>query len=141
MKNFTLLMLLLFCYSCITKQNNSVKRGAEFKDTSEIVGDPTMTPLNYFIPDDEDSTLRVFPNPSSQFEIANFEYLYMDIYNRWGVLVFEGDIFKDGGWNGKACNTGPDCPEGTYFIASKYRLKDGDGKIEEFHTTLMLFRL
>lgn len=36
----------------------------------------------------------------------------MDIYNRWGQLVFGG---LNAGWNGRMNNNGPQCPSGIYL--------------------------
>lgn len=46
---------------------------------------------------------------------AGYLQVSVMIYNRWGVMVYDGDLVHDGGWNGKVENTGQDCPEGTYF--------------------------
>lgn len=46
---------------------------------------------------------------------AGYIEISVMIYNRWGVMVYDGDLVHDGGWNGRVENTGNECPEGTYF--------------------------
>ncbi len=60
-------------------------------------------------------------------KILGFERLEMEIYDRWGTMVFSGA----NNWNGKFLNKGENCPAGVYFYVVKaYRL---DGRV--FHRT------
>ena len=50
------------------------------------------------------------------FQLINSDLvarLDMQIFNRWGALVFETNQINEG-WNGRTL-TGEICPEGTYF--------------------------
>lgn len=48
------------------------------------------------------------------------------IYNRWGALVYQTEqaLIDDATqfWNGQIMNTGPDCPDGNYFIIYEFFL-------------------
>jgi gliding motility-associated-like protein len=58
---------------------------------------------------------------------VGFEKTELEIYDRWGTLVFSGANH----WNGKYLNKGENCPAGVYFYVVKaYRW---DGRI--FHRT------
>jgi gliding motility-associated-like protein len=43
----------------------------------------------------------------------------MDIYNRWGVKLFETETVEPG-WNGNIQNDGSPAPEGTYYYLVDY---------------------
>ena len=44
--------------------------------------------------------------------------LEIEIYNRWGQMVFKDELLNSNGWNGTF--NGKDCPSGTYV----YKIKD-----------------
>lgn len=52
---------------------------------------------------------------------------HLVIYDRWGVKVFESDD-TNYDWNGRVLNTGPECPDGTYYYILNYKYL---GKDEE----------
>ncbi|MCC6818412.1 MAG: PKD domain-containing protein, partial [Bacteroidia bacterium] len=66
------------------------------------------------------------------------------IYNRWGVLVYEGhkdaDNSENINWNGRVNNTGEDCPSGTYYYLFNYTLKSDTNTINKVQGTITLIR-
>jgi len=90
-------------------------------------------PVSFTIP-------NVFsPNNDGNNDVFSIEStgvtnLDMQIYNRWGMLMFEtSDI--NATWNGRT-SSGAICPEGTYF----YIIKITTDKTETFKGTLTLLR-
>lgn len=69
---------------------------------------------------------------------------HLQIYNRWGVLVYES--FEDAedsdnkNWNGKLFNTGEECPSGTYYYIFDFGLKKDDGKSQVIQGVITLIR-
>jgi len=66
---------------------------------------------------------------------AKFADYRMEIYNRWGALVFSSDTFGDG-WDGTI--EGSDAPGGVYVCKLVY--KSSGGRTETLKTTLVLLR-
>ena len=46
--------------------------------------------------------------------LNEIQCFHMDIYNRWGVKLFETDSVEPG-WDGTIQNDGNPAPEGTYY--------------------------
>ena len=59
-------------------------------------------------------------------DYASAEYS-IEIYNRWGQLVFESKDYSRQ-WNGRN-SSNVECDDGTYFWIAKYRSRCGDGQI------------
>jgi gliding motility-associated-like protein len=76
---------------------------------------------NVFTPDNADGK-----NDAFDIDILGFTLYNLNIYNRWGALVFSGT--KDGldndgvNWNGKTFNDGEQCPAGVYYFIFTYKL-------------------
>lgn len=71
----------------------------------------------------------------------------LEIYDRWGVKVYESDVDADnsnnsdkGNWNGKYRNTGEDCSSGTYYYLLQYTLKSDPGVVQTVQGTVTLIR-
>jgi len=60
----------------------------------------------------------------------------MNIFNRWGQLVFESSD-PNIGWNGLLNNTGQASPQGVYVYKVSYRDPRGERKVLEGHLTLL----
>lgn len=66
---------------------------------------------NAFKPNSNEPANRTFKMPViPDAVVANYR---LQIYNRWGQLVFETSDINTG-WNGRMHNTGQDCPPGIY---------------------------
>jgi gliding motility-associated-like protein len=66
---------------------------------------------------------------------ANFPEYSLEIYNRWGEMVFSTDDFGTG-WDGTI--RGKEAPTGTYVCKLNYR--STTGRTETLQTTLILLR-
>ncbi len=82
-------------------------------------------------------------NDAYDIDIIGYNYYLLDIYNRWGDVVYKGNkdgIGNDGtNWNGKNNNEGQECPEGVYFFVFKYRMVNNN-VIKSVHGTITLIR-
>lgn len=61
---------------------------------------------------------------------ANVEKIELNIFNRWGTIVFQTDDPLIG-WDGKDQRTGADCAPGTYFYTCKVFVKTLEGLREQ----------
>ena len=59
----------------------------------------------------------------------------LEIYNRWGQLVFKTDDYHND-WQGTN-RTGSDLPEGAYFFVFEYRDTDGTVRQKKGHITVL----
>ena len=91
---------------------------------------------NVFSPDGDGK------NDALDFDLKGISKYELNIYNRWGDLVFESSkdgIGNDGNnWNGKVQNTGAECAAGTYFYIFKYRFLGQNSDIEERGTITLI---
>ena len=87
---------------------------------------------NVFTPGTKDGKNDEFRVP-----ISGQEYFELQVFNRWGTLVFQS---KDPSvmWNGQLENTGEVCSAGTYFYLLKYKFPLQDSK--SMHGSVMLIR-
>jgi gliding motility-associated-like protein len=76
---------------------------------------------NVFSPNSDSKNDLFFPYPKNAMSEAYLEYYteryHVEIYDRWGILVFNSHNFWEG-WNGKY--QGHDVPEGTYYWITYY---------------------
>ena len=59
----------------------------------------------------------------------------MDIYNRWGQLIFETSSLDGAGWDGRL--NGTDQPEGVYVYVIDATFKDGQKEHHQGNVTLL----
>lgn len=92
--------------------------GCDWTDTidvrllAEAVGDPVIP--NVFTPNGDLS------NNEYRIEGVDTEQFSLEVYNRWGMLVFRSsDPGK--GWNGKLDNAGELLPDGTYYYVLSFK--------------------
>lgn len=90
---------------------------------------------NVFTPGNDDSLNKNYMIEGLRTECG--DKADIQIYNRWGLLIFEGDISKTS-WNGKLHNTGNDLPSGTYYYLMI--LKRGDEKAVMCNGVIYLVR-
>lgn len=58
------------------------------------------------------------------------------IYNRWGNLVFEGDMLTKA-WSGKHYKNAELCSEGVYFYVIQFERVDGSSKEQSGYVQLI----
>lgn len=102
---------------------------------SAVVMVNTMDCDNAFIP-------NVFtPNGDGSndyftIRLNEIQCFHMDIYNRWGVKLFETETVEPG-WNGNIQNDGNPAPEGTYYYLVNFcRFNGTTGKLNGFLTLI-----
>lgn len=70
------------------------------------------------------------------YATSSFKTFSMQIYNRWGEVVFQTDS-ADEGWNGRKYNTGEMMPEGIYLYVVRYQSFTGKETILNNYITLI----
>jgi gliding motility-associated-like protein len=96
-----------------------------------------FVPYNVFTPNTEGDN----KNDKFVIDIEGWEEFEINIYNRWGELVFKTDD-PINSWDGTIMNKGTKCPAGTYFYVINYKLKnraENDG-LEPVSGTVTLIR-
>ena len=76
-------------------------------------------------------------NDYYQISASNISYLNMQIFNRWGELLYEQTDLNakwDGRYKGKMC------PEGAYFCVFKYKCDFTYDKLYQSHTSVTLIK-
>jgi gliding motility-associated-like protein len=100
---------------------------------------PELLLFNVFTPGNADEK-----NDLYDVFIEGENYYRLSIYNRWGVLVYEGNEDRDntveGNWNGKVMNTGKDCAPGTYYYILEYKMKIDPETMKSVNGTITLIR-
>ena len=69
--------------------------------------------------------------------IEELQDTHLEVYNRWGQLVFETDNY-DNTWEGTSQN-GELLPEGPYFFVLDYR-DNGSGNMTQFRGSLTILK-
>ena len=95
--------------------------------------------------DDYDIYIPNAFTPGDYDEINNIFYVYaygvnnflMNIYSRWGALLFESDNMKKG-WDGRKQGESEICPIGTYVYYIE--IENIYGEIFKFEGQIMLIR-
>jgi gliding motility-associated-like protein len=86
----------------------------------QIKGDEIFYVPNTFTPDGDEHNHQFYPIFTTGFDPANFQ---MDIYNRWGELIYQS-FNSSKGWDGYF--NGLVCPIGTYTWKIIYKIPDTD---------------
>lgn len=95
-----------------------------------VLAEPKVTHYDIFTPNGDSKNDLFWLNPK------NFKEFSFQIFNRWGHLMFEGDLNKLT-WDGKA-SSGKDAQDGVYFY--KYYGTGFTGTVLEGHGNLQLTR-
>lgn len=83
-------------------------------------------------------------NDDYEVSIEGEDKYHLTIYDRWGVVVYEG--FEDAepgdgnNWNGKVKNNGPHCSDGTYYYIFEYSFAIAPETIFKTNGTITLIR-
>ncbi len=106
--------------------------GCASTDTVEVTNDCYVDLPNIFSPNDDGVNDYFFPREYLTKGITAFS---MDIYNRWGQLVYQTTSIEGRGWDGKL-NSIPQ-PEGVYIYVIKATFKDGRTMSKNGNITLL----
>jgi gliding motility-associated-like protein len=106
----------------------NTRQGCTVSKTKYFTILPTLFPPNVMTPNN-DKNNDIFSIIGLHF----YNEVVLEVYNRWGVLVFEDNNYQ-GKWDGKN-KTGVDLAEGVYY----YVIKDDELK-EDLKGTINIFR-
>ena len=110
-----------------------VLNGCPVSDTVTVLNDCYMDVPNAFTPNGDGSNDYFLPR---QFLTKGLISFKMDIFNRWGTLIFSTQNVSGLGWDGKL--NGIPQPEGVYIFKIDASFKDG--QIESHTGNLTLLR-
>lgn len=102
-------------------------------DSVWVTNDCYMSLPNIFSPNGDGLNDYFCPR---QFVSGSLLTFKMDIYNRWGQLIFQTNAIEGRGWDGRLNNVNQ--PEGVYMYVIDVTFKDG--KKEHHQGNLTLFR-
>ncbi len=111
------------CYAitAVDDANNDVNGVANESELSRVICADPCPDINFpnvFTPN-SDGTNDFF----TAINYRNIGELFIQIYNRWGVLVYETDNaaeFLEVGWDGLDMNSGEPCADGVYYYICRY---------------------
>ncbi|MEP7321351.1 MAG: PKD domain-containing protein, partial [Saprospiraceae bacterium] len=93
--------------------------------------------ITYFLPNaftpNNDGVNDIYAGAGAFIGMQDFE---MNIFNRWGELIFSSKDPSDG-WNGKKSNIGPVEPNGVYVCVVKYKNDHGEAMEVKGFATLI----
>ena len=117
-------------YVCLIAESGVL--GCSDTFCGEVSYNQSIFLANVFTPGSQDGKNDEFRVP-----ISGQEYFEIEVFNRWGTLVFQS---KDPSrmWNGQVENTGDACASGTYFYLLKYKFPNQD--LVSLHGSIMLIR-
>lgn len=111
------------CYAitAVDDANNDVNGMANESDFSKVICAepcPDISFPNVFTPNADGSN-----DFFTAVEYRNIGDLFIQIFNRWGVLVYEtnsAEEFLEVGWDGRDMNSGEPCSPGVYYYNCRY---------------------
>ncbi len=106
--------------------------GCYATDTITVENDCYMNIPNVFSPNKDGMNDYFFPRQYLAKGLTSFK---MDIYNRWGQLIFETTSLEGAGWDGKFNNV--DQPVGVYVYVIDATFKDGQKEHHQSNVTLL----
>jgi gliding motility-associated-like protein len=101
-------------------------------DSVTVSNDCYMDIPNAFTPNKDGVNDYFYPRDVLTKGLVSFK---MDIYNRWGELIFETSSLDGAGWDGKLNNT--DQPNGVYIYVIDGTFKDGQKEHHQGNVTLI----
>ncbi len=118
--------VLLTSFHPITNCPDTISKLIDVVPTVEFHFPNAFTPNN-------DSSNDLFLGNGFFDGLVNYQ---MNIYNRWGQLVFETSDPRVG-WNGMEFNSGPQAPQGVYVFKVTYSEPRGGNVNTDGHVTLL----
>jgi gliding motility-associated-like protein len=106
--------------------------GCHATDAVEVANDCYLDIPNVFSPNGDGSNDYFFPRQYLAKGLSTFK---LDIYNRWGQLIFETTNLEGSGWDGKFNNI--DQPQGVFVYIIDVTFKDGQKEHHQGNVTLM----
>ncbi len=106
--------------------------GCELTDTILVKSDCYMNVPNVFTPNGDGINDYFFPRQLLTSSLVTFK---MDIYNRWGQLIFETTRTDGRGWDGNLNDIQQ--PEGVYIYIIEATFKDGEKEKHQGNITLL----
>ena len=101
-------------------------------DSVIVLNDCYMNIPNVFTPNNDGTNDYFYPRQFLTKGVTSFK---MDIFNRWGQLIFETTTLDGAGWDGKL--NGVDQPEGVYIYIIDGTFKDGQKEHHQGNITLL----
>ncbi len=117
-------------YVCLIAQSGIA--GCNDTFCTDVTYNQWIALANVFTPGDKDGKNDEFRVP-----ISGQEYFEIQIFNRWGTLVFSSNDPRRM-WNGQIENEGAFCVAGTYFYLLNYKFPNADSK--SLHGSITLIR-
>lgn len=118
---------------------NGQSNESEYSEILCIESCPDIAFPNVFTPNGDGINDNFRP-----FSINDIETIDFQVFNRWGVLVFESkdvEKFTTIGWDGRDMNTGQLCSDGVYFYLCRFTpLNFRESMVEEINGFIHLFQ-
>ncbi len=106
--------------------------GCSTSDTVWIKNDCYVSIPNSFTPNSDGINDYFFPRQQLSSSVSTFK---MNVYNRWGQIMFETGNISGRGWDGKF--NGHDQPEGVYIYTIQVTFTDGESENYKGNVTLL----
>ncbi len=106
--------------------------GCTASGTVKVTNDCYLNIPNVFSPNGDGFNDYFYPRSLLSSGLTSFK---MDIYNRWGQLIFETISTEGAGWDGRFNNT--EQPEGVYVYNIDCTFKDGQHEHHQGNVTLI----
>ncbi len=114
----------------------TTEHGCSTTDSISITKNCYMDIPNVFTPNSDGVNDYFFPRQLLSQNIASFK---MQVFSRWGQLLFETDRIDGRGWDGRCNNV--NMSEGVYIYMIALKLGTGDVlKEERYHGNVTLIR-
>jgi|GEM_PF-1834661 len=106
--------------------------GCATSDTVVINNDCYLAIPNSFTPNNDGTNDYFFPRQRLSSGVVTFK---MDVYNRWGQVMFETLNINGRGWDGKFNSL--DQPDGVYIYTIQVTFTDGESETYKGNVTLL----
>ncbi len=134
------------CYAITAVDDATPPNESKLSNIICIDGCPVIELPNVFSPNGTppNNYFRPVRDANGNPKFKDIESFTMQIFNRWGTLVFttqDPDQFVEYGWDGKDKTTGQDVAAGVYFYIFSYQVRSVNTQTEQvLNGTVTLFR-